>query len=255
PASQRPKAKRPDQARALHQNKLAGPRLFPLLHRLLSRLLGFFHSRCSPSIVRRSVLFWERSACNVPSSPLASVYGCARRVSSGIPWKMERRRLFGGFAGERSLVVALAGKDGQTLAAHTNLQGMVVVLALAVGLKGQSVLVAGLLGDAGIEILEGLARGAKKHFAAGIVGIFFEAAEFPLKVSAAHSHTVDRDPLAQQLGARFVIFVGIKLGAIFPVRNKKDNLPVLLPRTVLKQHSRGVNGVVQSLGGLPLNRD
>jgi hypothetical protein len=72
------------------------------------------------------------------------------QVESG---EKERRRLFGGFDGERSVVVALAGEDGHAFAAHTNLQCVVVGLALAMGLKGQSVLVAGLLGDAGIEIL------------------------------------------------------------------------------------------------------
>jgi len=73
---------------------------------------------------------------------------------------------------------------------------VVVDFAIPTWRKGQGVLVAGLLGDAGIEILEGLALRAKKHLATGIVGIFDEPAEFPLKVGAANGHTVDRDALA-----------------------------------------------------------
>src|SRR5271157_4663266 len=134
----------------------------------------------------------ERGACHPPLGiRIRMRETCVKRN----PGKNERHRLFGRFAGEHSLVVALAGEDGQALAAYTHLQGMVVGLALAMGLEGQRVWVAGLLGDAGIEILERLALRAIKHIATGIVGIFLQAVEFPLKVGAADRHTVNRDAL------------------------------------------------------------
>src|SRR5208283_2110568 len=37
--------------------------------------------------------------------------------------------------------------------------------------------------------------------------------------------------------------------------NKKDYLAALLPGAVLKQHGRGINGIVQSLGGLAFDGD
>src|SRR6267378_2434486 len=106
-----------------------------------------------------------------------------------------KRQLTG--AGDR--VVAFTGEDGEAFAADADFDAVVILGAVvAARIVAQGVLVAGLFGDAGVEIFERIAFGGVEDVAAGIVGVGLETGEFALIETTADSEAVDGDAIAEE---------------------------------------------------------
>src|SRR2546422_1165456 len=131
-----------------------------------------------------------------------------------------------------------------------------MVLRAAVGAGGrvsQRVLVAGLLGNTGIEFLYILALQPVIDVAARIVGVLGKPLKPTVEKSASHANTIDRDVVAKQLLDGGVVVIGVELGSIHAVGDQKNDFPPLAFRVaVFEQLGRGIDGVVERLGGLAL---
>src|SRR5260370_22507353 len=90
-------------------------------------------------------------------------------------------------------VVALAGQDGQALAPHPHLNGMMLRAPVrsAWGVA-QGVLVAGFLGHARVQLLHRPAFQSVVDVVAGIVRIFRNTFEFPFNESSSYAAPLHR---------------------------------------------------------------
>src|SRR5258708_12992111 len=77
----------------------------------------------------------------------------------------------------------------------------------AAGRVGQRVLVAGLFRDPGIQLLHRPAFQTIVDVAARVVIVLGKPFESPVKASAAHANTVDRDVVAKALLLRYIVIV------------------------------------------------
>lgn len=143
--------------------------------------------------------------------------------------------------------------DFEAVAANADFEGVVIDFAFALGSKRKRVLVAGLFGDAGIELLEGVAFGAEVNIAAGILGIADQAGEFAIEVAAAGGDGVDGDVGAKQSSESFVVFVGVELGAVLAIADEQDYFAAITG-AVFEEFGGGIDGVVEGLSGLPFDR-
>src|SRR5260370_16396385 len=73
------------------------------------------------------------------------------------------------------------------------------------------------------------------NVAAGVMGIFRKAFEFPFEKSAPHTDTVNRDVVAQELLQYRVVVIHVDLWPVDPVRNQKNNLTPLASRVAVFQ--------------------
>src|SRR5207245_4024243 len=140
------------------------------------------------------------------------------------------------------------------VALYSHCDGMVLGAAVgAVGRFTQRVLVAGLLGNTGIEFLYILALQPVIDVAARIVGVLGKPLKPTVEKSASHANTIDRDVVAKQLLDGDVVVIGVELGSIHAVGDQKNDFPPLAFRVaVFEQLGRGIDGVVERLGGLAL---
>src|ERR1700719_2211717 len=130
--------------------------------------------------------------------------------------------------GSRAGVVAFAGVDGETFALYANFDGVIIERAIRSGWRiGESVLIAGFFGYAGIEFFHGGALGGEVHVASGVMGIIDEAAEAAFEIGAADGHAINGDAITQQLFYGGFVVVGIGSNSVGAVGNEKNDFAAL----------------------------
>src|SRR5215467_8155584 len=148
-----------------------------------------------------------------------------------------------------SRVVALAGANVEALATDPDFYRVVFLgPVVAPRVVTQRVLVAGLFGYAGAELLEPVPLDDVVDVAAGVVRVGLQAREFALEVAAAHADAVYRNVVAKQLFHRIAVGVGVGF-AIVAVGDQENDFAAVAA-AVFQQLRRFVNGVVQGFGGL-----
>src|ERR1700693_3769138 len=122
-------------------------------------------------------------------------------------------------------VVAFAGVYGETFALHANFDGVIIERLIGSrGRIGQSVLIAGFFGDAGIELFHSAALGGEVHVASGVVGVIDEAAEAAFEIGAADGDAVDGDAITQQFFYGGFVVVGVGSYSVGAIGNQKNHL-------------------------------
>jgi hypothetical protein len=161
-------------------------------------------------------------------------------------------KLFRSFSGESSAVVALSRENRQTLAANANFKRVIIDFSFAFWSKRQRVLIAGLFGDARVELVEAVAFRAVIGVTARILRIADQTSEFAVEVAAAGGNGVDRNVIAEKSGKSFVVFVSIEFCAVLTVADKQNDLATIAG-PILQEFSRGINRIVERHGGLPFD--
>ena len=123
---------------------------------------------------------------------------------------------------------------------------------MSCGRIGQSVLIAGLFGDAGVELFHGGALGGEVDVAAGIVSVVHQAAEAALEIGAADGHAVDGDVVAQQFLDGFFIAVGVGADAVGSIGDQENNFAAFAA-AIFQELGGAVDSVVEGLGALPFD--
>src|SRR6266436_3091591 len=159
--------------------------LFFVLLRLLlhsNLLLRLSRCRASPPITRRSFHI--------------------RAVFVGVK-RFRRPRRKSPLPRRGSRIVALARQDGQTLALHPDLNGVILRAAVRPRRRvRQGVLVAGFFRDPRVKLLHRPALQSVINIPSGIVGVFRKPFESPVEKGATHAHTVDRDVVSKEFVQR-----------------------------------------------------
>src|SRR4029077_2403803 len=155
-------------------------------------------------------------------------------------------------------VVAVPRENREPFALHTHFYGMVVGAAIgAAGRIGEGVLIAGFLGYTRVKVLEIAAARSVIHIAAGVVRIARQAVkliEFSIDKNGAHTHSENRNGVAQQLLQNHVIFILVLFWSVHPVGNEDDNFAAF-PPAVFEKFRGGIDGVVKCLSWLATDLD
>src|ERR1019366_8513652 len=199
------------------------------------------------------------SSAGVSPALLGLIEGPPSRRRDAGATKPRRERSFN--LGSRSEVVAIPGKQGQARTLHADLDAVIHLRTIGPGAGVRKrVLIAGLLGNTGIEGFEIVAGRSVKNISAGRVGVFREDITSEdsgptVDNCLAESYGVDGDAHREQQLESLVVTVRVVF-RILPVGDHENNLAPVAP-PVAQLVRRGVNGVVNVLmvGAAPSLRD
>ena len=215
------KKKTPQQIGALLNKFFADTRL--LLFCFLCGLLCFLcHSESPlsndcPQMKREGIVcVWRTFPCISYTSDVRKSQDIFARICGA-------KNLFGRSGSECAAVITFARKDLEPFATNADFESVVINLAFAFGSKSEGVLIASFFGDAGVELVEGIALSAVINIAAGVFGIADEAREFAIEVTAASGNGIYGNIITEQAGQSFVVAVGVELRAILTIADQKNN--------------------------------